>query len=166
MSLCNLLVQIKLPYGKWKGISQLSYEVCKVEFHPQVTEKNQLWPFTLFYPCIFLFHFWGVLSWVQQQLNPELYMDFMQTVPKHWDMAYKESEWVPLLALCSGDGGISVDALACWLFQNICNVPRHVPSKGYSEIFKQTRSIPHFSSLPNLVGKVESTFVHLPNQIW
>ena len=53
------------------------------------------------------------------------------------------------LAFCSGDGdggGISVDALACSLFQNICNVPRHVPSKGCSEIFEQTRSITQLST--------------------
>ena len=87
---------------------------------------------------------------MQQQLNPELYMDFMQTVPKHWDMAYKESEWVPLLALCSGDGGISVDALACWLFQNLCNVPRHVPSKGCSKILEQTRLITQLTTNANV----------------
>ena len=60
---------------------------------------------------------------------------------------------LPLLAFCSGDGdggGISVDALACWLFQNICNVPRHVPSKGCSEILEQTRSITQLTTDPQL----------------
>ena len=66
---------------------------------------------------------------------------------------------LPLLAFCSGDGdggGISVDALACWLFQNICNVPRHVPSKGCSEILEQTRLITQLNAL--LIDKARNPF--------
>ena len=29
---------------------ELSYEVQKVDFYPQVAEKNHLWPFKVFFP--------------------------------------------------------------------------------------------------------------------
>ena len=48
----------------------------------------------------------------------------------------------PCLFSVDGDGGgIYVDALACWMYQNISKVPKHVPSNGCSEILEQTRSI-------------------------
>ena len=36
-----------------RGHPKLSYEVWKVDFHPQVAEENQFFPFKLFLPRSF-----------------------------------------------------------------------------------------------------------------